>query len=214
MMIKITGVSIKTDFLLIEDVTVSFNEGNIYGLSAANGTGKSTFLRTLADLRVEEKGCLEMFRDNKKIVTSSERKKSLFFFETTSWLDPHLSGTDYLCLITSQWKSEKKLISEAINFWDMAEYIDKPIRKYSLGMKQKLLLSMYYVSDATFWFLDEPTLALDQTSIKKLKVFIIEAKNRNKCIVFSAHENDSFFEVCTIVYSIENRKLVRKRRKN
>ena len=90
----------------------------------------------------------------------------------------------------------------------MENYIDRPIKKYSLGMKQKLLLALYSVADAEYWLLDEPTLALDRASVEQLKDFFLTAKQQQKSIFFSAHENEQFFSICDQMYRIELYQLI------
>ncbi|OTN75879.1 hypothetical protein A5886_000955 [Enterococcus sp. 8G7_MSG3316] len=70
-------------------------------------------------------------------------------------------------------------------------------------MKQKLLLSMYHVSDVTYWILDEPTLALDLGSVHILREYLLTKKAEGKCILFSAHEDTAFYEICDNKYTID-----------
>ena len=61
---------------------------------------------------------------------------------------------DYLRLIKNIWKSGLNLRDE-IDYWEMSDYISLPIRKYSLGMKQRLVIAMYFLSQAKCWLMDE-----------------------------------------------------------
>ena len=86
---------------------------------------------------------------------------SLFYYESIEWLDGNLSGMDYLRLIKNIWKSGLNLGDE-IDYWEMSDYIRLPIRKYSLGMKQRLVIAMYFLSQAKCWLMDEITNGLDE----------------------------------------------------
>lgn len=199
-MIEITNLNVETNTLLIENMNAQFETSSISGISAPNGSGKSTLFRTICGLRTEEQGSIKITGnpDSKKDV-----KKQIFYFESSTWFNPSLTGMDYLLLFNSQWQSSKSLIDEAIKLWGMEKYIHTSIKKYSLGMKQKLLLSLYYISDATYWILDEPSLALDKSSVDILINHLKEQRNIGKCILFSAHESDRFYEICDHKYTIE-----------
>ncbi|MBE9908833.1 ABC transporter ATP-binding protein [Enterococcus casseliflavus] len=199
-MIEITNLNVETNTLLIENMNAQFETSSISGISAPNGSGKSTLFRTICGLRTEEQGSIKITGnpDSKKDV-----KKQIFYFESSTWFNPSLTGMDYLLLFNSQWQSSKSLIDEAIKLWGMEKYIHTSIKKYSLGMKQKLLLSLYYISDATYWILDEPSLALDKSSVDILINHLKEQSNIGKCILFSAHESDGFYEICDHKYTID-----------
>ncbi len=206
-LIEIKGLNLVTRETLLYESNMKVEKGTVYGLSARNGSGKTTLLRTISGLRSESIGSISIEDDN-KMFSLSAKKNSLFYFETVEWFDSNLSGWDYLKFVQSTWKNHnQKTIKEMILFWDMKNYIKLPIKKYSLGMKQKVLLSMYGVSGADYWLLDEPTIGLDTNSVEKFKSFILESKESGKSILFSSHQNDSLYAVCDYIYEIENQSL-------
>lgn len=201
-MLLINELSLTTNTLLVENINLQLDKGKIYGLSAPNGSGKSTLMRTIAGLRNEKLGQAVLFDDG-QLVPHKEIKKKIFYFESSTWFNPNLSGMDYLQLICDQWQSDSKRIEEIIAYWEMEKYISNPLKNYSLGMKQKVLLALYYVSDADYWLLDEPTIALDKSSVHLLKTFFLEQKELSRCLFFSAHENEDFFEICDQEFYID-----------
>lgn len=206
-MLKITDLNVVADFLLIEGVNLTLEKGKIYGLAAANGTGKSTFIRNVLGLLPANSGNVTLYSDGVRLSTG-KAKKQLFYYETSNWFDKNLSGFDYLELINRQWSGKPSLIQEVIDYWQLDRFIHQPIKNYSLGMKQKVLLALYYVSDCDYWFLDEPTLGLDNQSVEDFKRYLEIARNQGRAIFFSAHESDRFFEICDTVYSINCQKMV------
>jgi ABC-2 type transport system ATP-binding protein len=89
----------------------------------------------------------------------------------------------------------------------MEEYIKIPIKKYSLGMKQKLIIGMYLISDATYLIMDEITNGLDDQNRKRFFEILKEWKKRNKTILLSSHYKDEISEFCDIVLQIRDKKL-------
>lgn len=206
-MLKIKDLTLFTNETLIYEANAEFNKSTVYGFSARNGSGKTTLLRTISGLTKKFTGSISIKEDNREL-DLPEKKQELFYYETVDWFDMNLSGLDYLQFVQSAWRNQSHISVEGlIHFWDMAHYIKQPIKKYSLGMKQKVLLSMYAASGANYWLLDEPTLGLDTNSLEKFKAFILEAKKNGKCILFSSHQNDSIYAVCDYVYEINDKTL-------
>lgn len=186
---------------------MDLERNTVYGLSARNGSGKTTLLRTISGLRKENEGSI-LIQEDSKTLTLLESKKQLFYYETVEWFDQNLSGLDYLKFIYSTWSNKSHTsIEEIIDFWKMNNYIKLPIKKYSLGMKQKVLLAMYALSGANYWLLDEPTIGLDTQSLELFKIFIVEAKNNGACVLFSSHHNDSVYDICDYIYEMEDKSL-------
>ncbi|MGX7417263.1 ABC transporter ATP-binding protein [Carnobacterium gallinarum] len=207
-MIELTNLTIATNEALIIDATINLKIHNIYGLSAPNGSGKSTLMRVLSGLLNQHSGTVTFYNEQEKKLSNVQIKKDLFYFETSNWLDGNLTGLDYLKLINALWEGEKDSINQVIHFWGMEHYITKPIKKYSLGMKQKVLLSLYTVSNTRYWILDEPTLALDKASVTLLTRYIDDARNSGKMVLFSSHAGDELFSSCDTLLAIEDRKLI------
>ncbi|MDQ0231407.1 ATP-binding cassette domain-containing protein [Metabacillus malikii] len=206
-MLKLQNLDLKTREILLYGSNMCLERGAVYGLSARNGSGKTTLLRTISGLRREDKAMIFIEEQN-KIFSLIEMKNAILYYETAEWFDVNLSGLDYLNFIKSTWKNENQMpITEVINFWSMGDYIKLPIKKYSLGMKQKLLLSMYAVSGANYWLLDEPTIGLDTNSLEQFKRYMLDAKKRGTCVLFSSHQNDSIYAVCDFIFEMENRTL-------
>ena len=208
-MLKITGLTLKTEETLLCSTDCVLKDGKIYGLSAINGAGKTTFLRTVAGIRYEKEGKSEILIEGNVLNVGNE-KKHVFYFETSEWFDTNLSGKDYLAFISSMWhkKPIKADIDSVISYWDLSDFIHKPIRKYSLGMKQKVLLALYAVSNADCWLMDEPTIGLDAKSCEKFQDYLRLARARGKTILFSSHQNDSLYNLCDDIYEITNKSLV------
>ena len=147
-MLQLTHVTLKTRQVILQDVDFTFEKGRIYGILAINGSGKTTLFRAISNLIPISSGNIAV-------------SPSLFYYESIEWLDGNLSGMDYLRLIKNIWKSGLNLGDE-ITYWEMSDYISLPIRKYSLGMKQRLVIAMYFLSQAKCWLMDEITNGLDE----------------------------------------------------
>lgn len=188
-MITLNQVCLKTREMILKDIDFTFEQGNIYGMVAINGSGKTTLFRAISQLISVNSG---------KIIAPS----SLFYYETIEWFDGNLSGIDYLVYIKNVWNSSQNLENE-IEYWEMSDYIHLPIRKYSLGMKQRLLIAMYFMSQAECWLMDEITNGLDEYYRTKFFNRLTEIHSQ-QLIIISSHYKEELMNVCDKIVKIEN----------
>ena len=188
-MITLNQVRLKTREMILKDIDFTFEKGNIYGMVAINGSGKTTLFRAISQLISVNSG---------KIIAPS----SLFYYETIEWFDGNLSGIDYLLYIKNVWNSSQNLENE-IEYWEMSDFIHLPIRKYSLGMKQRLLIAMYFMSQAECWLMDEITNGLDEYYRTKFFNRLTEIHSQ-QLIIISSHYKEELMNVCDKIVKIEN----------
>ncbi len=188
-MITLNQVRLKTREMILKDIDFTFEKGNIYGMVAINGSGKTTLFRAISRLISVNSG---------QIIAPS----SLFYYETIEWFDGNLSGIDYLLYIKNVWNSSQNLENE-IEYWEMSDYIHLPIRKYSLGMKQRLLIAMYFMSQADCWLMDEITNGLDEYYRTKFFNRLKEIQTQ-QLIIISSHYKEELMDVCDKIVKIEN----------
>lgn len=180
-MIKVENLTITTRQPILKSFTTTFKTRNIYQIMAENGAGKSTFLKALTQL-VNYKGAITF--DN---MPFNQAKEKIFFFEENSWLDPNLNSLDYLQFVKVSWHSQHDIDTE-LSFWGIYQFAKVPIKKYSLGMKQKLIIAMYLVSDAQYLLMDEITNGLDEKNRNKLYSRLNDMVTLNdKCIILTSH---------------------------
>lgn len=201
-MIELKNISIKTRHSILTDTTYAFHENKIYGIVAENGSGKTTLFRTMVNLKKAKAGTI-LF-DKCKV---ENKLKDIFYFENVEWLDKNLSGYDYLKFVKKMWKSDLEL-EEVIEKWNMGEYIKLPIKKYSLGMKQRVIIGIYIISNAKYLIMDEITNGLDEDNRKLFFDQIQLLRDQGKVILISSHYKDEIVSYCDIVLRISNSTLI------
>lgn len=194
-MLKLTNLDIKTRNTLLSGFNYTFNSGNLYGLVATNGSGKTTFFRAIAKL----------IKINDKTI-SVDNNSSIFYFETNEWFDKNLTGFDYLKFFKKEYNSNVDE-SEVIKFWNMEDYIKIPIKKYSLGMKQRVLIALYQITNSDIMLMDEITNGLDEESRALLFSLLNDFKRAGKTIILSSHYKEDIIHHSDYLMSLENRKM-------
>lgn len=195
-MISVKEMTLKTREKILDNFSYTFEKENFYHIVAENGAGKTSFLRALTSL-ISYDGQVTI--DDESF---AEKKNRLFFFESNEWLNPNLTAKDYLQMIKFQWNSSLSIKKEA-HLWGVDEYWNVPIKKYSLGMKQKLIIAMYFLSDADYFLMDEITNGLDQSSRQKF-YDQLKQKLQHKCIIYTSHYADKIEVTPLIRLNLEN----------
>lgn len=176
-------------------------KGKIYGISAPNGSGKTSLFRTIVGLLPASSGSISY--DNQPI---EAHRSDIFYLEETDWLDNNLSSRDYLNYVKSTWQSDLNLDQVAASC-QMESFLDLPIKKYSSGMKQRLIIGLYLISDATCLIMDEIVNALDEESRENFFAILEDLRARNKLIILSSHYSDELASVSDVLNRMKNKRL-------
>lgn len=197
-MLSINQLTIATRHPILTDFSYDFEPGKLYGLVATNGSGKTTFFRSLMGLLPVRSGQVSW--------QGGASRRDFFYYESSEWFEGHLSAWDYLTFIKAEWQSAVS-IDDVIKIWGMGEYIKVPIKQYSLGMKQRLLIAMYQVSDAKCLIMDEITNGLDETSRRIFFEVLNLLRQEGKLVILSSHYQEDIEGHCDIVLHLKNQRL-------
>ncbi|WP_406589412.1 ATP-binding cassette domain-containing protein [Bacillus atrophaeus] len=187
--------------MVVNNVSMQLESGNIYGFRGANGSGKSMLFRVISGLLVPEKGVIT--------VNQSILHKDISFPESMGIVIenpefiPHLTGKQNLKVLSSIKKQATDMdINHALNVVGLDKNDSRKYKKFSLGMKQRLAIGQAIMENPDLLILDEPTNALDEATIERIKIFLNEYKKRNKLILISSHDkyfleliSDQIYEV-------------------
>lgn len=197
-MLSINQLTIATRHPILTDFSYDFEPGKLYGLVATNGSGKTTFFRSLMGLLPVRSGQVSW--------QGGASRRDFFYYESSEWFEGHLSAWDYLTFIKAEWQSAVS-IDDVIKIWGMGEYIKVPIKQYSLGMKQRLLIAMYQVSDAKCLIMDEITNGLDETSRRIFFEVLNLLRQEGKLVILSSHYQEDIEGHCDVVLHLKNQRL-------
>ncbi|WP_071460616.1 ABC transporter ATP-binding protein [Bacillus massilinigeriensis] len=171
---------------ILKNISFEIGKGEVIALVGPNGAGKTTLLNTLTYLSSFNKGTI-LFEGMDKQKSPEIIFKNVSYMQDASILYKELNGMDHLRFTAKINGKSKKDIESVIKKLDIGEYVNKSVSKYSLGMKQHLLLSLSLLTSPKLLIMDEPLNGLDPTNSVKLRNLILDLKKEGTSILLSSH---------------------------
>ena len=196
----------------VDNVSFEVNPGEIIGLLGENGAGKTTTLRMLATMLKPTSG--NAMIDGYNIIDNPNkiRERIGILFGGDVALYDRLTGREnmiYFAKLNGMSDLEAdQAVNKITSELEMSDYIDRPVGKYSRGMKQKVSLARSIIHQPDVMLFDEPSTGLDVLSSKLIHDFILKCKKDNKAIVFSSHNMYETEKLCDRVIIIHKGKIV------
>lgn len=154
---------------LVKDVNIHVKKGEIYGFLGPNGAGKTTVMKIITNLWKPTEGTVELFGETLTPTSYEVLKRMGSIIEFPTFYD-HLSGKENLrlhCEYMGYYSPGS--VENTLEMLGLTEAADKPVRKYSLGMKQRLGIARAILCRPELLLLDEPTNGLDPAGMKQLR---------------------------------------------
>ena len=196
----------------VENVSFEVDQGEIIGLLGENGAGKTTTLRMIATMLKPTSGNAFIDEDNIIDNPNKIREKIGILFGGDVALYDRLTGREnmtYFAKLNGMSDEEAaNAVDQISRDLEMVDYIDRPVGKYSRGMKQKVSLARSIIHHPDVMLFDEPTTGLDVMSSKLIHDFILKCKKENKAIVFSSHNMYETEKLCDRIIIIHKGKIV------
>lgn len=174
---------------VLKKIDVTFNIGEMIGLVAPNGTGKSTLMNVIMNYVRPSRGKV-VFSDSLEYTNKNNEVKiheMVSMMPDQSDLYNHLSGRAHMKMYAMMWKSDKKLIDDTIEALNMGSYVDKKTGTYSLGMRQRLCFAMQIVANTQIMLMDEVMNGLDPNHVEMISQMLIKKKQEGKIIIIASH---------------------------
>ena len=154
---------------LVRDVGIHVKKGEIYGFLGPNGAGKTTVMKMLTNLWKPTEGTVELFGQTLENTSYEVFKRMGSIIEFPTFYE-QMSGRDNLKLHCEYMGYySKDSLNEALNMLGLTEAADKPVKRYSLGMKQRLGIARAILCRPELVILDEPANGLDPAGMKQIR---------------------------------------------
>ena len=191
----------------LDKLNLSINKGDIFGLLGPNGAGKTTLIQVLITSRAPTSG--EVYINGFNLKNNRKQAKSYISLMLGSQMNySGLTGYSNLKFYAKIYKIKnykQKIMKFARNF-EMEDWLDQYVSKYSSGMTVKLAVIRTLLIDRPILLLDEPTRGLD---VKARALLINEFKNMDKTILITSHNMDIIEQICNRIAFINKGKIIK-----
>ena len=187
---------------VLDNISIDFEEGKIYGLIGRNGSGKSVFLKLLCAFLSPTSG--EILFNGKNIIKEKEfPPETRALIEKPCFL-PDLSGYENLKLLSSiQNIIGDKEILDTLETVGLLSEKDKKYSEYSLGMKQKLGIAQVLMENPKVIILDEPFNGVEDKTAESLRHVLLEEKKKQKIIIIATHIKEDIITLVDELYKFD-----------
>jgi ABC-2 type transport system ATP-binding protein len=187
-----------TDHKVLDDITIDFQQNQVYGIVGLNGAGKTTFFNVLSTTLKAQTGQIN-------IHGNTIANKDIAYLETVNFFYSRITGNEYLKIF--------RQTNLGFNLNSLQEFMKLPlddlIETYSTGMKKKLALLAVLKQDKHLFLLDEPFNGLDLETNKILELIITTLKEKGKTVFVSSHIIDPLLTVCDHIHYLDNGKFAK-----
>ncbi|WP_283138015.1 alpha/beta fold hydrolase [Rhizohabitans arisaemae] len=194
--------------LAVDDLSFRVERGQVLGLLGPNGAGKTTTLRMLMGLIVPDAGQIQIY--GQKVKPGASVLSRLGSFVEGPGFLPHLSGRANLKLY---WQAtgrpaDEAHMDEALEIADLGAALERPVRTYSQGMRQRLAIAQAMLGLPDLLVLDEPTNGLDPPQIREMRRVLIDYAATGRTVIVSSHLLAEVELTCTHVVVMRRGRLI------
>jgi ABC-2 type transport system ATP-binding protein len=201
------GKVYKDGYRAVKDLSFTVERGQVVGLLGPNGAGKTTTLRMLMGLIFPTEGSI--FIDGKAVYPGSPALANLGSFVEGPGFLPHLSGRENLSLY---WRSigrdGEQYLDEVVAITKLGTALDKKVRSYSQGMRQRLAIAQAMLGMPDLLVLDEPTNGLDPQQIAEMRQVLKEYASTGRTVIISSHLLAEVQQTCSHVVLMHRGELI------
>ena len=191
------------DITVLNDINMEMNSGTIYGIVGKNGSGKTMLFRCLAGLVKPTEGAI--FFDGRVLHKELSMPPNMGVVIENMGLYPEFTGLANLKYLANIRKrvSEQE-IKETIARVGLNPDDKRTLKKYSLGMRQRIILAQALMEKPDILLLDEPTNGLDDKGVELIRDILKEEAERGALIMLASHNKEDVLYLCDKVFYMVN----------
>ncbi|WP_276260163.1 ABC transporter ATP-binding protein [Haloglomus litoreum] len=206
--IELDGVTKRYGTLTaLDDLSLTVEEGEVFGFLGPNGAGKSTTINVLLDFVRPDEGEVELLGEPVRREQSAEVRERVGVLPEGFGVYDRLSGRKHLAFAIDS-KDAADDPDELLQRVGLDGDGDRPAGDYSRGMKQRLVLAMALVGEPELLVLDEPSTGLDPNGARRMREVVREEAARGATVFFSSHILGQVEAVCDRVGIIRDGEMI------
>ena len=199
------------DVHALDGVTMSAEEGTIFGLLGPNGAGKTTIVRVLSTLLEPDRGTVKVHGID-VVKDPNGVRETIGLAGQFAAVDEYLTGFENVFMVGRLYglskKEAKKRTNDLLLRFNLSEAADRPVRTYSGGMRRRLDLGASLVGEPKILFLDEPTTGLDPATRIDLWNIIRDLVKNGTSILLTTQYLEEADELCDLISVVNKGKVI------
>ncbi len=206
-MINVDNVSLVLNkYQILDNVSISAKKGEAVGLVGGNGSGKTMLMKCICGFNTMFTG--EITVNGKIIGKDVEFAPNTGFIIETPGFVPYMTGYENLQVLAGIEKIiDKNKIREFMEFVGLDPDNKRSVKKYSLGMRQRLGIAQALMENPDILILDEPFNGLDKAMTARMRDVLVEEKKKGKTIILASHNENDINYICDRIYEIDGGKI-------
>ncbi len=187
---------------VLHDIDIAMEQGNVYGISGNNGSGKTVLMKCICGFLPVTSGRIRV--NGKRIGIDIDFPESMGVIIETPGFLTNISGMRNLEILAGlQNKIGREGVRDAILKAGLDPDLKKAVSKYSLGMRQRLGIAQAIMEDPEFLILDEPFNGLDKHGVADIRKLLLGLKAQGKTILLASHNSEDIRILCDKVYEMD-----------
>lgn len=187
---------------ILKNITVRFEKGKIHGLIGRNGSGKTMLMKCICGFVKPTSG--EVFVSGKQIGKDCDFPENIGIIIETPGFIPYYSGYKNLKLLADLNKKVGRIeIETTMTQVGLDPRLKRQVRKYSLGMRQRLGLAQAIMENPDLLILDEPMNGLDKDGVADMRKYLLNLKEQGKTILIASHSAEDIEVLCDTVCEMD-----------
>jgi len=195
----------------LEDVTLSVEEGIIFGLLGPNGAGKTTLIKIVLGILFPTSGSAKLLE---RPINDIQTKEKIGYLPENHRYPDFLKGGEVLDYFARLSAVERNRLdrnkAELLKLVNLEKWANTKIKKYSKGMQQRLGLAQAMMNDPDILFLDEPTDGVDPIGRKEIRDVLLHFKEEGKTVFLNSHLLSEVEMICDEVAILDKGRLIRR----
>ena len=188
--------------VILSDINLSFEKGKIHGLIGRNGSGKTMLMKCILGFIRPSQGTIWV--DHKKIGKEVDFPPLTGVIIETPGFIPHYSGYKNLKVLAElNGKIDRGQIIHTMELVGLNPNLRRPIKKYSLGMRQRLGIAQAIMESPDILILDEPMNGLDKHGVEDMRKLLVQLKKEGTTILVASHNPLDIEILCDEVYEMD-----------
>lgn len=190
------------DQVVLKNVSISFEKGQIHGIVGRNGSGKTVLFKCICGLMHPEEGVILV--NGKRVGRDVDMPEDIGAIIEAPGFLPNYSGYKNLRFLANiQRKIGKEEILNVLKTVGLDPESRKHVGKYSLGMRQSLGIAQAIMEDPEILILDEPMNGLDNAGVQDIRALLLELKAQGKTILLASHNHEDIAALCDTVHEMD-----------